>query len=188
MNESYGRLDQTLSPSSHRDPFRVISFLINVRLSKSNQIYCLGLLFPRCDAVSPMLALFLALSASQCDRVISTSTENVTINDTTFDGCSASSDGGAVYLYSPSVHANITACTFLNCSSRGDGGAIYFSGSRLSVVRSSTFLCRATAAGASLYTDYPSTASVQVLHWSCIQRWGVDRRLFACGRSLLLSC
>jgi hypothetical protein len=53
---------------------------------------------------------------------------NITIRDTMFDGCSATSNGGAISIYSPRTKFQLSNCEFSSCkTSQGYGGAVYAS-------------------------------------------------------------
>jgi hypothetical protein len=75
-----------------------------------------------------------------------------------FDGCSATSHEGAVYLYRTAGSAAVTACTFMNCFFSGNGGAIYFVGRRISVLQSLMFSLTAVGPASVLDARYRTTA------------------------------
>jgi hypothetical protein len=67
----------------------------------------------------------------------------VVIQNTTFDGCSSSNSGGALFIQSDSLQPMISGCFFLNCSVTG--GSI--KGGGLSIVAGDTIILSCTFSG-----------------------------------------
>jgi hypothetical protein len=104
------------------------------------------------------LILLIVSSLSDCIRQVFTDGDVVLIGET-FDGCSSSADGGAVYIDSISGTATIVDCAFLNCSttktSGGGGGGLRLLAGESLLSRCSFVTCRSG--------DIAACASLEVL-------------------------
>jgi hypothetical protein len=107
-----------------------------------------------------ILILLIVSSLSDCTQQVFTGGDVVLI-DETFDSCSSSTNGGAVFISAWS--GTIVGCAFLICSTVGDGGGLYLLANEILVSRCSFVTCHAGLNAASAWVD--ATGAVPV-NWT----------------------